>query len=239
MNMKIVKLTIDGKEVSAQEGDTILNAARENSIDIPTMCDLEGLSSLGGCRLCIVEVKGSSRPFPSCTTPVSNGMEVVTNSEKLAKYRRMLVELFLSERTHICSVCIANGSCELQEMATKLGVDHVRFTREWTGYEVDSSHELFVLDPNRCVLCTRCIRVCDEIEGVHTLDLMSRGKDSQVIIDLNEPWSSSSSCTSCGKCSAVCPVGAIYIKGKPLTEVKKKGLPEFINERRLWKRDET
>jgi len=232
MNPKTVRIMIDGKEVSAQEGDTILNAATMSGIHIPTMCYLDGLSSLGGCRLCIVEIKGLQRPLPACTTPVSNGMDVVTKSDKLTKYRRMIVELFLSERTHICSVCVANGSCELQDMATELGVDHVRFTREWTRYEVDSTHERFVLDSDRCILCTRCIRVCDEIEGVHTLDLMGRGKDSQVIVDLDEPWGLSHSCTSCGKCSAVCPVGAIYTRGKALSEVKKKDLAAFISEMR-------
>jgi len=232
MNTKTFKLVIDGKEVSAQEGDTILKAATENGIYIPTMCYLEGLSTLGGCRLCLVEAKGTTKLLPACTTPASDGMKIVTNSEKLMKYRKTIIELLLSERTHICSVCVANGSCELQEMATKLGVDHVGVSREWTGYEIDSSHERFVLDPNRCILCTRCIRVCDEIEGVHTLDLMMRGKDSQIIIDLNEPWGSSYSCTSCGKCSAVCPVGSIYVKGKSLSETKKKDLAAFVMEQR-------
>jgi len=232
MNRATIKLRIDGKDIFAQEGETILEVAKRNDIDIPTLCYLEGLSSLGGCRICIVEVKGSPKLFPSCTTPVTIGMEVITSSSKLTEYRRMLVELFLAERTHICSVCVANGSCELQDMATELGVDHVRFTREWTRYEVDSTHERFVLDSDRCILCTRCIRVCDEIEGVHTLDLMGRGKDSQVIVDLDEPWGLSHSCTSCGKCSAVCPVGAIYTRGKALSEVKKKDLAAFISEMR-------
>jgi len=232
MTVRTIKLKIDGKEVVAKEGDTILEVAKENGISIPTLCYLEGLSSLGGCRLCLVEVKGAPRLFPACTTPVINGMEVITNSDKLMDYRKMLAELLLSERTHICSVCVANGCCELQEMATMLGVDHVRFEREWTMHEIDSSHEQLVLDPNRCILCTRCIRVCDEVEGVHTLDLKMRGKDSRVIIDLDQSWGSSYTCTSCTKCAVVCPVGAIYLEGKPLTETKDKELPEFIMERR-------
>jgi bidirectional [NiFe] hydrogenase diaphorase subunit len=232
MSVRTIKLTIDGKAIEALPSDTILSTANNNGIYIPTLCYLEGLSSLGGCRLCIVEVKGSPKLFPACATPVSNGMEVITKSEKLTKYRKGVIELFLSERTHICAVCVANCSCELQSLATELGVDHVRFNRNWTRKEINDSHERFVLDHNRCILCTRCIRVCDEIEGVHTLDLMKRGEDSEVIVDLNEPWGNSYSCTSCGKCTAVCPVGSIYIKGKPLLETKKKDLPEFIIERR-------
>ncbi|MFH0896573.1 MAG: 2Fe-2S iron-sulfur cluster-binding protein [Candidatus Bathyarchaeota archaeon] len=233
MSQKNVKMVIDGKEVSATEGETILKVATDNGIEIPTMCYLDGLSSMGGCRLCLVEAKGVSKLLPACTTPVNSGMEVVTNSDRLKEHRKKVIELLLSERTHICSVCIANGSCELQAMATKLGVDHVEVARRWTGYDLEATHERFVLDRNRCILCTRCIRVCDEIEGVHTLDLMMRGKDSQVIIDLNEAWGSSYSCTSCTKCSAVCPVGSIYIKGKPLSETKKRSLPDFVQKQRI------
>jgi len=232
MSVRSVKLKINDREVTAREGQMIIEVARENGISIPALCYLEGLSSLGGCRLCLVEVKGSPRLLSACTTPVINGAEITTNSDKLTEYRKMLVELFLSERTHICSVCVANGSCELQDLATMLGVDHVRFKREWTMHEVDSSHEFLVLDRNRCILCTRCIRVCDEVEGVHTLDLKMRGKDAQVIIDLDEPWGSSYTCTKCRKCAAVCPVGAIYVEGKPLSEIKNKELAKFVVERR-------
>jgi len=226
------KLKIDGKEITAQEGKTLLEAAKENRIIIPTLCSLEGLTGYGGCRLCIVEVKGSPKLFVACTTPVSSGMEVTTNSDKLREYRKMTVQLLLSERTHICAVCVANGKCELQNLANELGVDHVMFEREWTGHDIDSTHDFLVIDRNRCILCTRCIRVCDEIEGVHTLDVKMRGKDSQVIIDLDDFWSDSHSCTSCRKCAKVCPVGAIYVEGESVSNTKDKNVAKFVLARR-------
>jgi bidirectional [NiFe] hydrogenase diaphorase subunit len=232
MAARAVKLTIDGKEVFAKPSDTILKASTENGIYIPTLCYLEGLSPYGGCRLCIVEVKGAPKPVTACTTPVSEGMEVITNSPLILKYRRQILELILAERIHVCSVCVANGSCELQSLASNLGVDHTNVQRNWRPLPLDSSHERLVIDHNRCIMCTRCIRVCDEIEGVHVLDVKGRGENSMIVIDLDEKWSDSYSCTSCGKCAAVCPVGAIYIKGKALAETKKKELPEFIVGRR-------
>jgi len=232
MSVGLLKLKMNGKDIDAHERDTILKAAKKNGITIPTLCELDGLTSLGGCRLCLVEVKGSPKLFPACTTPVSNGMEVTTDSDRLKLYRKMTLELILSERIYVCSVCVANGNCELQDLANKMGVDHVRFEHSWTPHELDSTHEFLVFDRNRCIVCTRCIRVCDEIEGVHTLDLMMRGVNSEVIIDLNESWGSSTSCTSCRKCAKVCPVGAIYVEGQPLSETKNKEIAEFILSRR-------
>jgi len=227
-----VKLKIDGIEVTAYEGETILSAAKRAEIRIPALCYLDGLSGYGSCRLCIVEVKGSPKLFPACTTPVSNGMEVITDSEKLRKYRKMTIELLLSEKPHVCAVCVANGNCELQDLAKEFGVDHLRFEREWTRQKVDLTHDFLVIDHNRCILCARCVRVCDEIEGVHALDIKSRGKNSQIIIDLDNDWGASSSCTSCRKCARVCPVGAIYVRDKPISETKNKNIAQFIISRR-------
>jgi bidirectional [NiFe] hydrogenase diaphorase subunit len=232
MSVVTVKLKIDDVEVEVPEGTTILKAAKDNGIDIPTLCNLEGLTSYGGCRMCLVEISGSPKLFPACTTPVSPGIEVTTNSDLLHEYRKMTVQLLLSERTHICSVCIANDHCELQSLANQLGVDHTMFERNWTREEIDLTHDFLVIDRNRCILCTRCIRVCDEIEGVHTLDLKLRGKDAQVIMDLDNKWVNSCSCTSCRKCAKVCPVGAIYIEGEPVSHTKRKDIAEFILARR-------
>lgn len=232
MSAATVKLKIDGVEVEVPEGTTILEAAKKAGVNIPTLCYLEGLTSYGGCRLCLVEINGAPKLFPACSTPVSAGIEVITNSDRLKEYRKMTVQLLLSERTHVCSVCVANDHCELQSLANQLGVDHTMFERNMTKEEIDSSHDFLVIDRNRCVLCTRCIRVCDEIEGVHTLDLKRRGKNTQVIMDLDEEWANSCSCTSCRKCAYVCPVGAIYIEGEPVSRTKNKHIVEFILTRR-------
>jgi bidirectional [NiFe] hydrogenase diaphorase subunit len=220
---RIKTLKIDGKDVSARDDQTILDAAAENGIEIPTLCCLESLSPWGGCRLCVVEVKNSRKLLPACTTLVDEAMEVATDSERLRLYRRMIVELLLSERNHICSVCVSNGHCELQALAQKLGITHVHVPYRYPRLEVDSSHDRFRQDQNRCVLCTRCIRVCDQIEGAHTKDLKDRGVEAQVINDLNQPWGDSQTCTSCGKCVHVCPTGALTEKGTAAGEMKKHG----------------
>ncbi len=232
MTTKTVSLKIDGHDITAQEGKSILETAIENGLDIPHLCFLAGLTKTGACRLCIVELKGQAKLFASCSTPVSDGMEVITNSDKLKEYRKNTVQLLLAERNHICSVCVANKNCELQALADKLGVDHVAYEREWTHEEIDSSHPFLVIDRNRCILCTRCVRVCDEIEGVHALDLKLRGKDSQVIVDFDDAWGKSTSCTSCRKCAKVCPVGAIYVEGEPLSETKDTSIADFVLSRR-------
>jgi bidirectional [NiFe] hydrogenase diaphorase subunit len=232
MTVSTITLKINGIEVTVPESTTILKAAQSNGITIPTLCYLDGLTSYGGCRLCLVEVTGSPKLFAACSTPVSQGMEVTTNSDRLRDYRKMAVQMLLAERTHVCSVCVADNHCELQELANQLGVDHVTLERNWTAMEIDSSHDFLVIDRNRCILCTRCIRVCDEIEGVHTLDLKLRGKDAQIIMDLDEHWANSCSCTSCRKCAKICPVGAIYIEGEPISHTKRKDIAEFIMGRR-------
>jgi bidirectional [NiFe] hydrogenase diaphorase subunit len=220
--VKIRTLTIDGREVGAREDQTILDVARENRIFIPTLCDLPGLSAPGACRLCLVEIKGINKLLPACVTAVSEGMEVTVNSERLARYRRSILELLFAERNHVCSVCVTNGHCDLQSLALQLGVTHVHFTYQYPKLPVDASHERFVVDHNRCILCTRCVRVCDEIEGAHTWDVMSRGDQCRVITDLAQPWGASESCTGCGKCVQVCPTGALSEKGKSVAEMSKR-----------------
>jgi bidirectional [NiFe] hydrogenase diaphorase subunit len=218
----IKTFTIDGHDVSARENDTVLQVARENGIFIPTLCQLDGLSIVGACRLCLVEVKGRAKLFPACTLSAEEGIEVITDSDRLAKYRRMILELLFSERNHICAVCVSNGHCDLQDLAQKLGITNVRFPYLNSTLAVDASHKEFAIDHSRCILCTRCVRVCDEIEGAHTWDVMGRGINSRVIIDLDQPWGTSETCTGCGKCVQVCPTGALFEKNKAVGEMVKK-----------------
>ncbi len=227
--MSVVTLTINDELVSARLGQSLLEVSKEQNIRIPTLCHLDGLSERGSCRLCLVELvdaHGNARLVAACVTPVQEGMVVYTHTERLVKYRQMMMELFLAERNHICAVCVVNGSCQLQSLAAKLGVDHVRYDYLCPDLPMDASHERFVLDHNRCILCTRCVRVCDEVEGAHTWDVMGRGVNSQVIVDLNQPWGASQSCTSCGKCVQVCPTGALSKKGVTVAEMDKK--PNFL-----------
>ncbi|RKT43505.1 bidirectional hydrogenase complex protein HoxU [Thiocapsa rosea] len=220
-NVRVVTLTIDGRDLSAREDETIIEVCRENQIPIPSLCYLEGLSVWGACRLCLVELAGQGRLLAACSTRVTEGMQIQTNTEKLQRYRRTIVELLFAERNHVCSVCVSNGHCELQYMAQKCGVDHVRVPYRQASYPVDSSHEMFRLDHDRCILCTRCVRVCDEIEGAHTWDVMGRGTECRVITDMAQPWGESDTCTSCGKCVQVCPTGALVKQGTSVGEMVK------------------
>jgi bidirectional [NiFe] hydrogenase diaphorase subunit len=228
-------LRIDGHDVGAREDETILEVARENGIEIPTLCYLNGLSEVGACRLCLVEVAGTNRLLPACATHVDEGMDVVTTSPRLHRYRQTILEFLFSERNHVCSVCVANGHCELQSQAQAHAVDHLRVPYLYPKVSVDASHERFVVDHNRCILCTRCVRVCDEIEGAHTWDVRGRGIQNRVITDLAEPWGLSDTCTSCGKCVQVCPTGALFEKGGTLADRPKH--PEFLPYLRLMREE--
>lgn len=236
--MSVRTFEVDGMTITALEGQTIFSAAWDSGIRIPRLCHLGGLSDTGACRLCLVEVEGQKKLQPSCLTKVAENMVVRTNTPVLRSHRKLIIELLLAEGNHTCAVCVLNGECELQELAAELGVDHVRLAPQYPKRSVDLSHERFGLDHNRCILCTRCVRVCDEVEGAHTWDVAGRGRNSRVISDLGEPWGQSGSCTGCGKCVQVCPTGALFPKGKTVAEVRKdRGFLSYImtaREKKLW-----
>jgi bidirectional [NiFe] hydrogenase diaphorase subunit len=223
--MSVHTLRINGADVAGTEGQTILSVARENGIDIPTMCHLDGLSPTGGCRMCVVEIAGSNKLTPACVTAVAEGMEVTTNSERLVEYRRTLTEMLFLERNHICAVCVANNHCELQDMAEAHRLDHFELPVINPKVDIDASHPLFAIDHNRCIMCVRCVRVCGEIEGAFTWGVMGSGIDERVVTDMGAPWGESTTCTSCGKCVQVCPTGALFEKGRAIAEGSKERRP--------------
>ena len=210
----MITLKLNGREVRAQEGQTILEVAREHGIRIPTLCYLEGLSPRGSCRLCLVEVRNwGGKLVPACATQVEEGMDVVTHNERINRIRRLVLEMLFVERNHICAFCVSSGHCELQDLAVELGMDHVTLPYRYPGLAMDLSHEDYGIDHNRCVLCGRCVRACSEVEGAFTWGFQGRGIQIQVAPDLGGPWGDSETCTSCGKCVQACPTGALFEKG--------------------------
>ncbi len=209
--MSEITLTINGQQCKGKQGDTILDVCQANGIDVPTLCHYKGLVDIAACRMCLVEVEKERKPVPSCTYPARDGLVVTTNSEKIEKYRRMILELLFTERNHLCAYCVASGDCELQKLAYKYQMDNTRYEYSWPDKTTDTSHPYIVLDHNRCILCARCIRVCDEITGAHALDFSKRGWKTNVSADINQPLGESS-CISCGACFQVCPTGAIFSK---------------------------
>lgn len=236
--MSVKTLQIDGKAVTGMEGHTIFKVAWDHGIHIPRLCHIGGLSDVGACRMCLVEVEGQKKLQAACLTPVEEGMVVQTDTPRLRQNRKLIVELLLAERNHVCAVCVADGVCEFQNLAIELGIDHIRYRYRFPSLPVDISHQFFGIDHNRCVLCTRCVRVCDETEGAHTWDISGRGASSVIISDLGEPWGDSETCTSCGKCVQVCPTGALFDKGKTVGEMRKdRGFLKYIvraREKKLW-----
>jgi formate dehydrogenase major subunit len=206
--MSKVQLTINGTPVEAESGQTILEAASAADIDIPVLCHHPALSAWGACRMCLVEVEGMRGLQTACTCPVAEGMVVETETEEATEVRKFVLELLFSERNHYCMFCQMSGSCELQDAAYRYGLDHFTYPRPYEKLPVDASREYFIMDHNRCILCSRCVRACDEIVANHTLGLRERGIESMIMADLDVPFGESS-CVECGTCLQVCPTGAL------------------------------
>jgi len=207
----MVTLNINGEQVSVPEGTTIMDAAKKAYINIPHLCYLEGLPAEGSCRVCVVEVEGEPRLVPSCKREVQEGMKVYTHSERVRKARRMIVELLLANHAGDCFTCERNQVCELLKLAYELGIKDVRFDGEKPNYELDETSPAIIRDPNKCILCGRCVRICSEVQTVNVIGFVNRGENSKVVTFL-EKGLGNVECTNCGQCIHACPVGAIKEK---------------------------
>lgn len=205
----MVTITINGKTLEVAEGTTVLRAAQNAGIDIPTLCDHPHLTPYGGCRLCLVEVEGARTLQPSCTLPVNNNMVVKTETKKVLDARKFVLTLIFSERNHFCPFCqVTGGDCELQNAAYHEGMDHWPLQPNYQPYPMDASHPYIILENNRCILCRRCVRACGELVGNFTLGFEERGAKSLLVADTGVPLGEST-CISCGTCVQVCPTGAL------------------------------
>jgi formate dehydrogenase major subunit len=223
----MVQLTINGKQIQAPEGATVLRAAKMAGIHIPTLCAHKELAPYGGCRLCIVEVEKWRVPMAACTLPVSEGMVVHTDTDAIKKSREFILSMLFSERNHFCPFCqVSGGDCELQNAAYDEGMTSWPIQPGWNNFTVDTSHPYFVLDNNRCILCRRCVRACSELVGNFTLSAAERGAASMIVADTDVPLGEST-CINCGTCVQVCPTGALIDRtsayqghDESLTEIK-------------------
>lgn len=206
--MSNVNLMINDQAVTAASGQTVLEAARAAGIEIPVLCNHPALTNWGACRMCLVEVEGMRTPQTACTLPVTEGMKVQTHTEQVVGIRKFVLELLFSERNHYCMYCQLSGDCELQDAAYVHGLDHWTYPRPYEKLQVDASRKYFIMEHNRCILCSRCIRACAEIAANHTLNLRNRGAKTMVTADLDVPFGESS-CVECGTCLQVCPTGAL------------------------------
>lgn len=211
--MSLVNITINNKEVQVQEGTTILNAAKELNINIPTLChfhlhDNKTENHPGSCRVCVVEVEGRRNLAPACCTPITPGMVVKTNSIKAIKARRTMVELLLSDHPQDCLLCEKNTDCELQKLAAEMGIREIKYKGEKSKYPVDNSSYSIVRDLDKCILCRRCVTMCNKVQTVGVLSAIDRGFETIIAPAFSAPMLETN-CTFCGQCVAVCPTGAL------------------------------
>ena len=219
---KTVRLEIDGKPVEVPEGSSVMYAASIGGTQIPKLCATDSLEAFGSCRLCLVEIEGRRGTPASCTTPVADGMQVRTQTRRLADLRRGVMELYISDHPLDCLTCPANGHCELQDMAGAVGLREVRYGYDGANHldaEKDTSNPYFTFDPSKCIVCSRCVRACEETQGTFALTIDGRGFESVIAAGMNEPFMDSE-CVSCGACVQACPTStlmekSVYEHGQP------------------------
>jgi formate dehydrogenase alpha subunit len=223
-----VSLTINDVPVTGRDGMTILEVARENGIDIPTLCYLENYPPLGACRLCVVEVEGSRTLVGSCHTPVTSGMVIHTHSPRVLKARRMLIELMLASHPDNCLVCDSANQCELRKMAADMdiGLPHFRLKKHY--YPVEDENPYIVRDMSKCILCRRCVTACRNAAGKEMFSIAYRGFDSKIVFGLDQSVGSAETCGDCDTCISLCPTGALRKPARVGEE--KQGTALFVKE---------
>ncbi|MGQ9649898.1 MAG: NADH-dependent [FeFe] hydrogenase, group A6 [Phycisphaerae bacterium] len=204
----MITIEVNGRRVEAESGEMLLVALRRAGVNVPTLCHLEGLFPTGACRMCVVEVEGQRGLVPSCAFPVSEGLKVQTHSPRALRARKTIVELLLANHPDDCLYCVRNENCDLQRLAAELGVRSRRFSGGKNRHALDTSSPSLVRDPAKCILCGKCVRVCEEIQGVAAIDFIGRGSKTTVGTAFNEGINISS-CVYCGQCVRVCPTGAL------------------------------
>lgn len=214
-----MKITVNGKEIEATEGETLLTALKREGFDIPTLCYLEGMNPSGACRVCVVEIEGQSNLVTSCSYPATAGLKVKTHSPKVINARKTLIELLMGSHPDDCLYCDKQDKCELLALARKYGVTKRRFPRISRNANIDVSGPSIVRDPEKCVLCGKCVRVCEEVQKVGCIDFSMRGFKSKISCAFDSALNVSS-CVNCGQCVTVCPTGAL-MENNNIEEVKK------------------